>query len=320
MSRDQIFGEISPVKDDSTIIYRTGFLTIPGNGTGVATDANIYEWAHDDLQIIEGCGHTMSFDGEFVLANCGPFFYSPTRCIPTGHKGFYVAPFWRESDPPIDLYTEFVLKLGISINWCPEQYRSRDYDFWGWYFSNSNTYVAGRMISIDGNSCGWMIDWQKSIWTMLSPIDSNIRMQQPAAYIGTLDTGSLYIDPSCQGDDTISNPYNDSANPVYKVISPNGGELFHINEQCTVKISSARTGNAILFLLLKGGLYNVLLTTSHSINPQRDSTLIFTIPDQFDIYGLTVSSASDKCKIRIEDYFNRSQYYDESDGYFQIAP
>jgi hypothetical protein len=320
VSRDQIFGEISPVAADSTIILRTGFLTIPGNGTGIATDANIYQWAHDDYRIVEGCGHTMSFDGQFTLANSGPFFYSSSRCIPTGHKGFCVTPFRRDGDPPVDLYTEHFLKFGTSINWCPEQCRAGDHDFWGWYFTNSTTYVAGRMISRGGNSCGWMIDWQKSIWTMLCPIDSNIRIQQPAAYIGAVDTGNLYIDFACLGDDTLDDPYNDSANPVYKVISPNGGELFHINGQCTVKVSSVRPGNAILFLLLDGGHYNVLLTTSHSFDPQHDSTLIFTIPDRFDIYGFEVSSASDKCKIRIEDYFNRAQYYDESDGYFQIAP
>jgi hypothetical protein len=320
VSRDQIFGEISPAVNDSTIISRTGFLTIPGNGTGIATDANIYKWARDDYRLIEGCGHTMSFDGQFVLANAGPFFYSPTMCIPTGHKGFYVTPFRRDSDPPIDLYTEHFLKLGTSLNWCPKQYRNGDWDFWGWYFTNSNSYVAGRMISIKENSCGWMVDWKNSTWTRLCPIDSNIRIQQPAAYIGAVDTGSRYLDIACQGNDTLYNPGNDSLNPIYKVISPNGGELFHTNEPCTVKVSSVRPGNAILFLLLDGGLYDVLLSTSHSFNPQKDSTFIFIIPNLFDIYGLEVSSASDKCKIRIEDYSNRARYYDESDSCFQIAP
>jgi hypothetical protein len=320
VSRDQIFGEISPLADDSTIIPRTGFLTIPGNGTGVATDAAIYQWADDDYREIVGCGHTMSFDGQFVLANAGPEFYSSAWCIPTGHKGFYVAPFRRDSDPPINLYTEHLLKFGTSLNWCPEQYRNGDPDFWGWYFTNNNNYVAGRMNSLKGNSCGWMIDWQKSIWTMLSPIDSNISIQQPAAFIGAVDTGRYYIDIACQGDDTLFNPVADSLNPVYTIISPNGGELFHINESCTVKISSVRPGNAVLFLLLDRGRYRILLTTTHGINPQKDSTFSFVIPEVFDNYGQNVHAVSDGCKIRIEDYYNRAKYYDESDGYFGIAP
>jgi hypothetical protein len=320
VSRDQIFGEISPVINDSTTISRTGFLTIPGNGTGIATDASIYKWAHDDYREIVGCGHTMSFDGQFVLANAGPEFYSPLWCIPTGHKGFYVAPFRRESDPPIDLYSEHLLKFGTSLNWCPQQYRSGDHDFWGWYFTNNNSYVAGRMISLRENSCGWMIDWQKSIWTMLCPIDSNISIQQPAAYFGALDTGSNYIDIACQGDDTLYNPVKDSLNPRYTVISPNGGELFHINEPCTVKVSSVRPGSAVLFLLLDGGRYLILLTTTHSFNTPRDSMFVFIIPEIFDNYGRDVYSVSDECTIRIEDYSNRAKYYDESDSYFRIAP
>lgn len=320
VSRDQIFGEIGPEVNDSTVIFRTGFLTIPGNGTGTATDANIYKWAHDDYQLIVGCGHTMSSDGQFVLANAGPVFYSSTRCIPTGHKGFYVAPFRRDSDPSIDQYTEHLFKFAVSLNWCPEQYQNGDEDFWGWYFTNSNSYVAGQMISLRGNSCGWMIDWQNSIWTMLCPIDSNIRIQQPAAYIGAVDTGSLYIDIACQGIDTLYNPGNDSSNPVYKVISPNGGELFHSNDLCTVKVSSVRPGNAMLYLLLDNGHFNVLLSTSRSFDPQNDSTFTFVIPDTFDVYGQKVSSVSDKCKIKIKDYNNGAHYFDESDGYFQIVP
>jgi len=319
VSRDQIFGEIGPIVNDSTVIFRTGFLTIPGNGMGIATDADIYKWAHDDYRLIVGCGHTMSFDGQFAIANAGPAFYSIAGCIPTGHKGFYVAPFKRESDPPIDLYTEYLLKFGTSLNWCPQQYRDRDEDFWGWYFTNNNKYVAGRMISLRWNSCGWMVDWRNNVWTMLCPIDSNIRIQQPAAYIGAVDTGSLYLDSACQGIDTIVNPGDDSSNPGYKVISPNGGELFHVNEPCTVKVSSVRSGNAILYLLLNNGQFNVLLSAS-SFNPQSDSTFIFVIPDTFNIYGTKVSSVSDKCLIKIEDYNNRTRYFDESDGYFQIAP
>jgi hypothetical protein len=323
VSRDQIFGQICPIIHDSTIYHsillRTGFMTIPGNGSGIATDANIYKWANDDYRVVDGCGHTMTFDGQFVLANAGPYFHS--ACIPTGHKGFYVTPFRRDSDPPLDQYTEHLLKSGTSLNWCPQQYRNGDWEFWGWYFTNSNSYVAGRMTSRDWNSCGLMVDWYKNIWTMLSPIDSNIRIQQPAAFIGAVeDTGSSYIDTACQCNDTLDSLGNDISNPLYKVISPNGGELFHSNEPCTVKVSSVRPGNAVLSLLLDGGLYDVLLSTEHSIDPQRDSTFVFVIPDSFDLYGEKVLSVSDRCKIRIEDYSNSTQYWDESDSFFQIAP
>jgi hypothetical protein len=319
VSGDQIFGEIGIVGDDSAIISRTGFLTIPDDGSGTATDTDIYHWADDDYRLVEGCGHTMSFDGQYVAANAGPQFYS-SSCIPTGHKGFYVAPFRRVDDPPLDQYMEHLLKFGVSLNWCPEQFQSSDYDFWGWYFTNNNAYIAGRMISLKDKSCAWIVDWQKSIWTMLCPLDSNIRIRQPAVHFGEADTGNLYVDPTCQGPDTGEDTTVDSEDPGYAVISPNGGELFHIGDRCTVKVTSAYSGDAVLHLCLEDGLYYVPLSISRSFNPQIDSIFVIEIPDTFDIYGTKVSAVSDECVIKLSDYIDRILYYDESDDFFRIVP
>ena len=319
VSHDQIFGEISPVATNGNIVARTGYLTIPKNGTGIAGDGDLYQWADDRYEPIEGCGHTMSFDGQFVLANAGPYYY-PSKCVPTGHKGFYVAPFRRSDDSPLDQYAENLFKFGTSLNWCPERYRSGDYDFWGWYFTNNNNYVAGRMLSLDGNSCAWMIEWRNSIWIPLCPPDSNIRIQQPAAHIGELDTGRSYLDSACHYNDTVVNPGNDSGNPLYQVRYPNGGERYHINEPCTVKVSSKKPGNAMLFLLIDRKRYSILLSTSRSFDPQIDSLFIFEVPDTINVYNEKIYPVSDECLIRIADYSNPMHYYDESDAYFQIVP
>jgi hypothetical protein len=316
---DRIFGQVNPMVNDSTVIARTGFLTIPEGGTGTATDADVYKWADDDYHYIEGCGHTMSFDGSYALANAGPFFYT-YGCIPTGHKGFYITPFRRKNDPPLNLYTEHILKFGTSINWCPERYRNGDGDFWGWYFTNDNRYVAGRMLSIDWNSGGWIIDWRNNRWTMVTPADSTIKIQQIAAAIGSVDTGRLYIDTSCHNDDTSSNPGGINYDPQYKIISPNGGEIFHQSRPCTVKVASVKPGNAILSLFLNAGLDEVPLSIAQTIHPPKDSIFIFVIPDSFDIYGQKVSSISSACKIKIADYSFGTKYFDESDDIFQIAP
>ena len=104
------------------------------------------------------------------------------------------------------------------------------------------------------------------------------------------------------------------------MIFPNGGEIFHVGDQCTVKVASVRPGNATLHLYLERGLYDVSLTTTHGFNPQTDSMFIVEIPDTFDIHGETVSALSGECTVKIADYSEPTLYFDESDGYFKIVP
>jgi hypothetical protein len=317
VNRDQIFCDIDPVIN-GVAMGRTGYLTIPADGTGIGTAANVFKWINDDYKTIDGCGHTMSFDGQYCLANPGGIFASD--CVPGGaHKGFYITPFRRDSDPPINLYTQDILVFGTSINWCPALYRENDENFWGWYFSNNNTYVAGRMISGTTNCGAWVVDWQRNIWTPITPLDSNISIMQPAIYFGPVDTGFAYTNPTCESSiDTSINPNFDMLNPLYRIIQPNGGEAFSIGQPCTVRVTSVRPGKGMLKLSISGGKIQTLLPGFlASINPQTDSLFVFQIPDSIEAGGQNYSTISQQCKILIVDYSNPS-YQDASDQYFEI--
>ncbi len=260
----------------------------------------------------------MSFDGKYALANAGYYFIYDNECIPVSHKGFYITPFRHDTDPPVNLYTENMLIYGTSINWCPLQYRDGDQDFWGWYFSNSNNYVAGRMIDTNTNCGAWVVDWQNSVWIPITPLDSNIAILQPAIYFGSVDTGSAYIDPSCTTTVDTVNPNLNAHNPLYRVVRPNGGEIFYVGQACTVTVSSVREGQAKLELEIDAGKVQALLPGFlHSINPQTDSVFIFQIPDSINYSGQMISTISSQCRILIMDYSN-SSFFDKSDNYFEI--
>ena len=318
VNKDQIFGDVDPIINGSGI-GRTGYLTIPAGGTGIGTGANVYKWQNDDFKAIDGCGHTMSFDGQYCLANAGGIFGD--GCVPVGHKGFYITPFRHDSDPPINLYTQDLLVFGTSLNWCPSIYRDNDENFWGWYFSNNNTYVAGRLISSTTNCGAWVVDWRRNVWTPISPLDSNISIMQPAIYFGAVDTGLAYINPACESAvDTPVNPNFDMANPLYRILQPNGGEVFSVGQACTVKVTSVRPGKAMLKLSINAGKIQALLPGFlASINPQTDSLFVFEIPDSIGNGGQNYSTISQQCKILVIDYSNPS-YQDASDQYFEIQP
>jgi hypothetical protein len=313
---DQIFCEISPLVNGD-LHSRVGYLTIPGGGRGTGGPANVYKWRNDDYKQVDGCGCTMSFDGQYALANAGFIFYG-NECIPVSHKGFYITPFRRDTDPPVIFYTENFFIYGTSINWCPLQYRNSDEDFWGWYFSSDRNYVAGRMISTTSNCGAWVVDWPNNVWIPITPLDSNIAILQPAIYFGAVDTGSSYIDPTCTSTVDTINPNLNALDPLYRVVRPNGGEIFHVGQPCTVTVSSVREGRAMLELDIDAGKEQILLPGFlHSINPQTDSIFIFQIPDSLDDFGQMISTISSQCRILIMDYSDHS-FRDESDNYFEI--
>lgn len=314
--KDQIFGEISPVIDGS-IKSRTGFLTIPDNGRGVARSENIYRWANDRFEGMDGCGHTMSFDGSMALANVG--VAGNPECVPKSHKGFVITPFRRLGSEPVDFFTEHVDVKGISINWCPPAFRNEGSDFWGWYFSNNTRYVIGRSLKTAFNGA-WIVDWKENIWTPVTPVDSDMTIRQVAVYFSDYDP-TVMRDPECAchvcETDTI--PITDRYNPFYRVVRPDGGEVFHIGDICTVAVASVREGNAALYI--SSGKTTVILPGfTHSINPLTDSLYIFTIPENFIVNGKQRSSVADSCRISIRDYGEGNRYYDYSDGFFAIKP
>jgi hypothetical protein len=128
-----------------------------------------------------------------------------------------------------------------------------------------------------------------------------------------------------------------AADPAIRIMSPNGGELFHIGEQCTVKVRSryAPPGGAEMCISIDGRAYTIpqsypatmsvatMEGDSVEFAKHGDSTVIaniFTIPDSLYLLRDTtkISSISEKCLIIVRAY--SSPYYpDTTDCYFSIA-
>jgi hypothetical protein len=89
-----------------------GYVTIPNNGTGIATRTNFFQWSNSIDSSTYGCGHTMSHNGRYCVSNSG---YIGSNCVPNknavaagnsmDHKGFYVAPFFKSGDPAVNIMT-----------------------------------------------------------------------------------------------------------------------------------------------------------------------------------------------------------------------
>jgi hypothetical protein len=316
VSRDEILGAFSPLSAD-TFNLRMGFLTIPGNGKGIAGPADMYKWKNDDNRQFWGCNATLSHDGALSLYIGGSigFVSGYSNCLPPEHQGFIVTPFRRATDPAVGI-DEHIDLYGLSINWCPREYRFGLWDemnFHGWYFGNRNDYVIGCQSGTLSPISGiWMVDWQRNIWTMLTPSDSTITAVSTAVFFS----------------DSFATV--DNGDPRYRVVYPNGGEQFRVGEQCTVKVASERDGNATIKLTVGNGRYSFVLPgITHAINPRTDSVCLFTMPEYFilrqydssvdSIVSIPISPVSDTCRICVEDYVQTTRFSDCSDKFFRIA-
>jgi hypothetical protein len=172
---------------------RSSYVTIPYQGTGIAHAENIYKWTNDDYGLWYGCGLTMSIDGSMCLANTNAIGGS-SGCVPTqtmnppmDHKGFYVTRFMYDTMPSIERDAVVLdSTYGISINWCPTQYRVGTYDelgFTGWSFSNNNGYVIGEQ---EGNNTpiqgAWIVNIPTNTWTLVYTASNN-RVVSPSLYL-----------------------------------------------------------------------------------------------------------------------------------------
>ena len=107
---------------------------------------------------------------------------------------------------------------------------------------------------------------------------------------------------------------------VYRIISPNGGETFHVGDQCTVRVMSKLSGSALLNIVI--GRYTLFppsgpLSQYMQGNSAVD-TIIFTIPDSLtQLGGGNVSSVTDSCLLEINKYTDEG-ILDYSDCYFRI--
>ena len=321
VAKDQIFGEILPIVNDAWV-YRTGYITIPDQGRGIAGDTDVYRWNTPIDYNAFGCGHTQTFDGLYCLSNPGEI--GNPSCVPHNHNGFYITNFRHTGDPPIDFRTEQTDKYAISINWCPLEYQNysmAEVDFWGWYFGNSDEYVIGRQLGSLGQNGIWMVHWQENIWYRLSPAVDNILTLQPAVYFYNSSMPKIDSTLFCQHDSSqVAPPYNpndDWFNPRYCIKSPNGGEVLIQGHSLEIKLFAAHSGSAILSLSLNGGK-NYAPLLPHPIDPLIDTLILYTIPDSLLVLNEMRSTISNQCLLQIMDYGN-SKYFDRSDSVFSIV-
>ncbi len=321
VSGDRIFGAIGPVVN-GLMQQRTGYLTIPDKGKGIADPGHLYQWAYDDSSTMDGCGHALSHDGSLALAIAGR--WGTSTCVPKEHKGFYITDFRYYRDPPMDMFIDHIQNNGISINWCPPEYRNRsrlEIDFWGWYFGNRNDYVVGRQAGTQTPVRGiWLVEWSTNTWTLVSPPDSAIDALPPAVFFGPTPD-SLWIPDT---NDTIPDDTGlvDPLDPGYKIVYPRGGETFFIGDTCTIRITAKREGSAGLFLVQSSGIRRIPLPgLDASVRPPIDSVVTFVVPDSFTVLDYDnaaresvykkIDVTQDPWTLEIRDY-SQKRYYDQT--------
>ena len=208
ISGDRVFGLFFE-KIGGREFNRSQYLTIPDNGNGTASAADLTRYLNDAPCSLDnsgfyyGCGQTMSWDGTLCLANSG---WIGSNCLPnkksTGvdgnqmdHKGFYITEFVGKNDPQVAI--DKVIddpQYGVNVTWCPPQYRIGSYsdvDFSGWAFSNNNEYVIGRLGGPQAQPKGiWVVHWPSATWHLVTPQDNTTSMEDPAMFITDAQTPS----------------------------------------------------------------------------------------------------------------------------------
>ena len=113
--------------------------------------------------------------------------------------------------------------------------------------------------------------------------------------------------------------------PAYKVISPNGGEVYHVGDTLHIRATgNLKTGNndvvELKFRTAAGIKFvEVPHGTSGSVNLYNNCDMAFAIPDSLpSLFGSgKVALVSDSVKVLVQNYTDNT-YRDTSDGYFQI--
>ena len=107
---------------------------------------------------------------------------------------------------------------------------------------------------------------------------------------------------------------------VYKVISPNGSEVYHVGDTLRIRASgNINSANASLFLQV-GSKFMRPTGLSGNLNLYSNCDMAFAIPESLlTAIGtpVTTSLISDSVKILVESYTDNTRK-DLSDGYFQI--
>jgi hypothetical protein len=321
--RDQIFTAINPIKGD-TAVSRTGYLTIPDGGKGVARPEHMYRWANDDTVETYGCYHTMSHDGRFALANAG--VEGNPDSIPRAHKGFYITEFRRYCDPAVSIDRNLDC-FGISANWAPEPYRSipsDQADFRYWYFTNDPAYVAGFMTGTRAATrCVWIVAWESNVWTAVTPLDKMLDVIHPAVHIGAVADDALQ-QVADTSDTTISlQPFDDRYDPNYQILAPNGGEQYRVGDTLCVRVSASRSARAVIYIHIDKERI-MLPTLETAFNPFVTAEFSWKIPASIEKVGLNgvrqISLITSNARVEIADYDESWGRTDFSDSSFAILP
>jgi hypothetical protein len=141
------------------------------------------------------------------------------------------------------------------------------------------------------------------------------------------------------GEDTVAPPKScedigdaatrsapNQGDPVFKVISPNGGETYKVGDSITVKLGSNAAGtSALAYLIVGSGATTKRLRlpgtpSNRDVNPRVTCEVSFRIPESIVESGVTFSLVSDAVKVRVAAYNSETLYFDESDATFRIIP
>jgi hypothetical protein len=196
--KDHIFAPLTAFTDTYTYTaLHNDYITIPDNGLGIAKPENLYTWTDETEENLFGCAQSVSYGGSLCLTNASMIGDS---CVPSsatdpdyGHKGFYITPFFRKGiDPPMKLNDQALVN-GVSINWCPAEYRFGDHgtvDFADWNFSNDSNYVVGMLRGKLAPVWGlWVVEWKTNTWTLISPAEKKVVYVRPVMRI----TGKMAV-------------------------------------------------------------------------------------------------------------------------------
>jgi len=113
-----------------------------------------------------------------------------------------------------------------------------------------------------------------------------------------------------------------TSHPAFRVIRPNGGEVYHVGDTLHVRVTGNLNQSNALIKLFVGTVGNVRndvvpgQTTSRNVF--QDCDIAFAIPATLGAGA--ISLVSDSVKIRVEEYNQGVFFYDFSDAYFQIKP
>jgi hypothetical protein len=154
------------------------------------------------------------------------------------------------------------------------------------------------------------------------PVPNNTSAQDTSLVARCSDNNDS-LDCECVAENTIG---SGETGPVYKVLAPNGGEIFYVGDTVKVLVTSRLTGNARLLLEYGNGRKTFSLPGTGGgggVDPRSQCRWEFAIPDAFvdewNPPSYEFSAVSDSVRLRIEDYlYPQVNEYDVSDDFFAV--